>query len=137
MSNQSTIETDPAPAQQGRCEGSSTSDLFAFVGVRRIIGDPLGRLMQDEVADRIQQLVNVLRSTVGVMDALKVMEGLPGMTEREKKAFRVCTRSIEDALNEAMPEWDAIYKEIHDANAKGETRPQDSAESHNSQPHEK
>jgi hypothetical protein len=98
----------------------STSDLFAFVGVRRIIGDPTGKLMQDEVADRIQKLVNVLRNTVGVMDALKIMDGLPGMTEREKMAMRVSARSIQDALDDAMPEWDAVCKAIHDANANGD-----------------
>ncbi|MFU8894736.1 MAG: hypothetical protein ACNA8L_14045 [Luteolibacter sp.] len=104
----------------------STSDVFAFVGVSRIIGDPTGKLMQAEVADRIQKLVNVLRNTVGVMDALKSMDRLPGMTEREKMAIRVCARSIQDALDEAMPEWDAVSKAIHDANAESMRAAQDS-----------
>lgn len=62
-----------------------TTDLFAFVGVRAIIGDPYGKLMQDEVAERTQKLVNVLRETVGAMDALKLIDTLPGMTAPERK----------------------------------------------------
>ena len=94
------------------------ADLFAFVGVRKIIGDPYGKLMQDEVADRIQKLVNVLRETVGLMDSLKIAATAPAMTKAEAMMLRVCYRSMEDTLNEAMPEWDAVCKSIHEANEK-------------------
>ncbi|MES2997132.1 MAG: hypothetical protein V4733_10025 [Verrucomicrobiota bacterium] len=96
--------------------GLRTTDLFAFVGVRKIIGDPYGKLMQDEVADRIQKLVNVLRETVGVMDALRMIEGLPGMTRDEKKAIGMCREQIKEMLETAMPEYDAVCKAIHEAN---------------------
>lgn len=33
MSDQTTTETDPAPVQQGRCEGSSTSALFSLLSL--------------------------------------------------------------------------------------------------------
>ena len=91
------------------------SDIFAFVGVRRIIGDPTGKLMQDEVADRIQKLVNVLRETVGVMDAMRVLQGIP-MSPLEKKAVGISYEQIKEILERAMPEYDAVCKAIHDAN---------------------
>lgn len=97
------------------------ADLFAFAGVRKIIGDPYGKLMQDEVADRIQKLVNVLRETVGLMDSLKIAATAPSMTKAEAMMMRVCYRSMEDTLNEAMPEWDAVCKAIHEANARAMT----------------
>jgi hypothetical protein len=90
------------------------ADLFAFAGVRAIIGDPHGKLMQDEVADRIQKLVNVLRHTVGLMDALRMIEGLPSFA-RDKKGIAMCREKIADMLNEQMPEWDAVCKTIHEA----------------------
>lgn len=93
--------------------GVASTDLFAFVGVRKIIGDPLGRLMQDEVADRIQKLVNVLRETVAIMDALKLIDTLPGMTTPERKAV---ADQIREMLNEQMPEWDDVCKAVHEAN---------------------
>lgn len=96
--------------------GVASPDLFAFVGVRKIIGDPLGKLMQDEVADRIQKLVNVLRETVGIMDALKLIDTLPGMTTPERKAVAMCRDQIREMLDEQMPEWDAVCKAIHEAN---------------------
>jgi hypothetical protein len=96
--------------------GLPIRDLFAFAGVRKIIGDPYGKLMQDEVADRIQKLVNVLRETVGLMDSLKIAATAPAMTKAEAMMMRVCYRSMEDTLNEAMPEWDAVCKAIHEAN---------------------
>lgn len=97
--------------------GVASTDLFAFVGVRKIIGDPLGRLMQDEVADRIKKLANVLRETVGIMDALRMMEGLPGLLPIERSAIGLCHRQIKDMLQTAMPEYDAVCKAIHEANA--------------------
>lgn len=97
--------------------GLPIRDLFAFAGVRRIIGDPYGKLMQDEVADRIQKLVNVLRETVGIMDALKIIDGLPGMAGPERKAVAMCRDQIREMLDENMPEWDAVCKAVHEANA--------------------
>ena len=94
------------------------SDIFAFVGVRKIIGDPHGRLMQDEVAARIQKLVNVLRHTVGIMDAIDVMASLPRLEGREKKAFILCRDQIREMLDEQMPEWDAVCRAIHEAGEK-------------------
>lgn len=73
------------------------ADLFAFAGVRAIIGDPHGKLMQDEVADRIQKLCNVLRETVGLMDAMRVLQGLP-MSQPEKKAVGMCYEQIKEML---------------------------------------
>jgi hypothetical protein len=110
--HQSTMKTD----QQDSGLPLSTSDLFAFVGVRRIIGDPTGKLMQDEVADRVQKLVNVLRETVGIMDAMRVLQGLP-MSPPDKKAVGMCYEQIKEMLERAMPEYDAVCKAIHDANA--------------------
>jgi hypothetical protein len=97
-------------------------DLFAFAGVRQIIGDPYGKLMQDEVADRIQKLVNVMRQTVGIMDALRMIEGLPGMSRDEKKAISMCREQIKEMLDEQMPEWDAVCKAIHEANTPDQER---------------
>ena len=92
------------------------ADLFAFAGVRKIIGDPTGKLMQDEVVDRIQKLANVLRETVGIMDAFRMIEGLPGMSQAEKMMARVNYRTIKEMLESAMPEYDAVCKAIHEAN---------------------
>lgn len=99
---------------------SAASDIFAFVGVRKIIGDPLGRLMQDEVADRIQKLVNVLRQTVGIMDSIQILALLPSLEVREKKAFILCRNQIRKMLDEQMPEWDAVCRAIHEAGEKFE-----------------
>jgi KaiC/GvpD/RAD55 family RecA-like ATPase len=96
--------------------GLPIRDLFAFAGVRAIIGDPHGKLMQDEVADRIQKLVNVLRETVGIMDAFRMMDGLPGMSPEESLMARVAYRNISEMLDRVMPEWDAVCKAIHEAN---------------------
>lgn len=96
--------------------GIASTDMFAFVGVRKIIGDPLGRLMQDDVADRIQKLVHVLRETVGIMDALKLFDTLPGMTAPERNAVAMCRDQIREMLDEQMPEWDDVCRAIHKAN---------------------
>ena len=97
--------------------GLPIRDLFAFAGVRQIIGDPQGKLMQDEVADRIQQLVNVLRETVGVMDTLHIMRSHPSLTAGERKMMTLAMREIREALDSGMPEWRAVCKAIHEANA--------------------
>jgi hypothetical protein len=102
--------------------GLPIRDLFAFAGVRQIIGDPHGKLMQTEVADRIQKLVNVLRQTVGIMDALRMIEGLPGMSRDEKKAIGMCREQIKEMLDEQMPEWDAVCKAVHEANTDYQTK---------------
>jgi hypothetical protein len=102
--------------------GLPIRDLFAFAGVRQIIGDPHGKLMQDEVADRIQKLVNVLREMVGLMDSLKIAATAPAMTKTEAMTMGVCYRSIEATLNEAMPEWDAVCKQIYEANVASDQR---------------
>ena len=116
----------PQPAAEAESlAGVASTDLFAFVGVRRIIGDPLGRLMQDEVADRIQKLVNVLRETVGIMDALKLIDTLPGMTAPERKAVAMCRDQIREMLDEQMPEWDDVCKAVYEANAKGDSQSPD------------
>lgn len=108
----------PQPVTEAKSlVGVASTDLFAFVGVRKIIGDPRGRLMQDEVADRIQKLVNVLRETVGIMDALQLIDTLPGMTAPERKAVAMCRDQIREMLDEHMPEWDAVCKAIYEANA--------------------
>ena len=96
--------------------GLPIRDLFAFAGVRSIIGDPHGKLMQDEVADRIQKLVNVLRETVGVMDSLDIMRSHPSLTAGERKMMTLAMREIREALDSGMPEWDAVCKAIHEAN---------------------
>lgn len=123
----------PASAEQPTAEGLSSGDLFAFVGVRRIIGDPYGKLMQDEVADRIQKLVNVLRQTVGIMDTLKIIDGLPGMTGPERKAVAMCRDQIREMLDENMPEWDAVCKAVHEANAEVSDAARHGVESPNSE----
>lgn len=102
--------------------GLPIRDLFAFAGVRRIIGDPYGKLMQDEVADRIQKMVNVLRETVGVMDSLDIMRSHPSLTSGERKMMTLAMREIREALDSGMPEWNAVCKAIHEANAKGMAR---------------
>lgn len=108
--------TEPTPKEAPTPEGGlPIRDLFAFAGVRQIIGDPHGKLMQDEVADRIQEFVNVLRGTVGIMDALKLI--LPGMTAPERKAVAKCRDQIREMLDEQMPEWDDVCRAIHEANA--------------------
>jgi hypothetical protein len=104
------------PQSDNQLSPVECADLFAFAGVRQIIGDPHGKLMQDEVADRIQKLANVLRHTVGLMDALRLLEGLPSFS-RDKRGITICRDQIEDMLNEQMPEWDAVCKAIHEANA--------------------
>lgn len=107
--------------------GLPIRDLFAFAGVRAIIGDPHGKLMQDEVAERIQKLVNVLRETVGIMDALKLIDTLPGMTTPERKAVAMCRDQIREMLDEQMPDYDAVCKAIHEANVRcGGTAAKDS-----------
>jgi hypothetical protein len=110
--------------------GLPIRDLFAFAGVRQIIGDPYGKLMQDEVADRIQKLVNVMRQTVGIMDALRMIEGLPGMSRDEKKAISMCREQIKEMLDEQMPEWDAVCKAVHEANATAQTPPDSGTKDH-------
>ena len=96
--------------------GCPASDLFALAGVHKIIGDPHGKLMQDEVADRIGELVKVLQQTVGLADALEII------AEQSKSAkgaeiFRSCAGHIMEAVSEAMPEWDDVLKAVHEANA--------------------
>ena len=120
MPRKQTLKPPQPAAEAESLVAVASTDLFAFVGVRRIIGDTLGRLMQDEVADRIQKLVNVLRETVGIMDALKLIDTLPGMTTPERKAVAMCRDQIREMLDEQMPEWDAVCKAIHEANAQSE-----------------
>jgi hypothetical protein len=92
----------------------------ALTEIREMVGgDPTGKLMQDEVADRVQKLVNVLRETVGIMDAMRALQGMP-MSQPEKKAVGMCYEQIKEMLERAMPEYDAVCKAIHDANAKRE-----------------
>lgn len=110
----------PKTAEETTEGGLPIRDLFAFAGVRQIIGDPYGKLVQDEVADRIQKLVNVLRQMVGLMDSLQIAAISPAMTKADAKMMRVCYRLMEDTLNEAMPEWDAVCKQIHEANDSGQ-----------------
>ncbi len=117
MSRKQTPKPPQSVAEAESLVGVASTDLFAFVGVRRIIGDPLGNLMQDEVADRIQKLVNVLRQTVGIMDALKLIDTLPGMTAPERRAVAMCRDQIREMLDEQMPDWDAVCKAVHEANA--------------------
>ena len=77
--------------------GLPIRDLFAFAGVRRIIGDPTGKLMQDEVADRIEKLVNVLQNIVGLVDALDRLSGRPRFCRelgREVRDDRVAQRGL-------------------------------------------
>jgi hypothetical protein len=112
------------PAKQetgGGCPGATCSEfagIQALIQIREALGDPYGKLMQDEVADRIQKLVNVLRETVGLMDSLKIAATAPAMTKADAMMMRICYRSIEHTLNEAMPEWDAVCKAIDEANDK-------------------
>jgi hypothetical protein len=96
--------------------GLPIRDLFAFAGVRQIIGDPHGKLMQDEVADRIQKLVNVLQNVVGLVDALEVLNGTHKGTANT--AMRRARMMIIETVEESMPEWDVVLEQIHKANAK-------------------
>jgi hypothetical protein len=91
-----------------------STDLFAFAGVRQIIGDPHGKLMQDEVADRIQKLVNVLQNVVGLVDALEVLNGTHKGTANT--AMRRARMMIIETVEESMPEWDLVLEQIHKAN---------------------
>jgi len=93
--------------------GITHQDLFAFDGVRAIIGDPHGKLMQDEVADRIQKLVSVLQNVVGLVDALDVLDGTSKRIEISPKKAR---NMIMDTLDEAMPEWESVLEQIYNAN---------------------
>jgi hypothetical protein len=88
-------------------------DLVAFAGVRAIIGDPHGKLMQDEVADRIQKLVSVLRKVVGIVDAF---EALDGTSRRIAISPKKARWMIIQALDEAMPEWESVLQQILNAN---------------------
>ena len=101
--------------------GLPIRDLFAFAGVRQIIGDPHGKLMQDEVADRIQKLVNVLREVIGLVDALECLSGTHHGTANT--AMREARLMILDAVESGMPEWDTVISQIHKANPKAEPRP--------------
>lgn len=120
MSRKQTPKPPQPVAEAESLVGVASTDLFAFVGVRKIIGDPLGRLMQDEVADRIQKLVNVLRETVGVMDSLDIMRSHPSLTAGERKMMTLAMREIREALDSGMPEWDDVCKAIHEANGSSE-----------------
>jgi hypothetical protein len=94
--------------------GLPIRDLFAFAGVRQILGDPHGKLMQDEVADRIQKLVNVLQNVVGLVDALEVLNGTHKGTANT--AMRRVRMMIIETVEESMPEWDVVLEQIHKAN---------------------
>jgi hypothetical protein len=93
--------------------GITHKDLLAFAGVRAIIGDPHGKLMQDEVADRIQKLVAVLQNVVGLVDALDVLDGTSRRIAISPKKAR---SMIMDAIDEAMPEWESVLEQIYNAN---------------------
>jgi hypothetical protein len=95
--------------------GLPIRDLFAFAGVRKIIGDPCGKLMQDEVADRIQKLVNVLQNVLGLVDALEALNGTHKGTANT--AMRRARMMIIETVKESMPEWDVVLEQIHKANA--------------------
>jgi hypothetical protein len=91
-------------------------DLFAFTGVRQIIGDVEYKLMQTEVADRIEKLVRVLQNVAGLVDALEVLSGTHKGTANS--AMREARMRIIEALDESMPEWDAVLESIHNSNNK-------------------
>jgi hypothetical protein len=93
--------------------GITHKDLFAFAGVRAIIGDPHGKLMQDEVADRIQRLVSVLQNVVGIVDALDVIDGTSRRIAISPKKVR---NMIMESLDDSMPEWESVLEQIHNAN---------------------
>ena len=92
-----------------------SSDLLAFVGVRKIIGDPTGKLMQDEVAERIAKLVKVLQQTVGLSDAYKIL-GAECKHPKGKQIYAVASKEIISAISEVMPEWDDVLKAVYEAN---------------------
>lgn len=100
--------------QTDKLSPDECTDLFAFSGVRQIIGDPHGKLMQDEVADRIQKLVNLLQNVVGLADALEVLNGTHKGTANT--AMRKARLMIIGTVEESMPEWDAVLDQIHAAN---------------------
>ena len=101
--------------KQEASSGITHQDLFAFAGVRRIIGDPHGKLMQDEVADRIQRLVSVLQNVVGLVDSLDVLDGTSRRIAISPKKAR---NMIMDTLDEAMPEWESVLEQINKSNKK-------------------
>jgi hypothetical protein len=76
--------------------------------------------MQDEVADRIQKLVNVLQNVVGLVDALEVLNGTHKGTANT--AMRRARMMIIETVEESMPEWDVVLEQIHKANAGGMAR---------------
>jgi hypothetical protein len=71
--------------------------------------------MQDEVADRIQKLVNVLQNIIGLVDALEVLNGTHKGTANT--AMRRARMMIIETVEESMPEWDVVLEQIHKANA--------------------
>jgi hypothetical protein len=69
-----------------------------------------------ESADLIERLARTVQGTVGAMDALKMMDGFPGLSLGEKTAFRAASRQLKDVLDDTLPEWDALCQELHEAN---------------------
>jgi hypothetical protein len=98
---------------QEAASGITHQDLFAFAGVRAIIGDPHGKLMQDEVADRIQKLVSVLQNVVGLVDALDVLDRTSRRIAISPKKARSMVITI---LDKEMPEWESVIEQINKAN---------------------
>ena len=70
-----------------------------------------------EAADMIDRLVNVLRETVGIMDAFHLMSTMAKFSQSEKMMARVCRRSLKEMLETAMPDYDTVCRDVHEANA--------------------
>jgi len=111
-----TLDQSRPIKSQGAEGGRPAVPLFAFAGVRKIIGDPHGLLAEEQIDDRVQKLVNVLRKTVGVMDAFQILHGLPRLSQSERNLLKLCRDQIKEMLDEQMPEWDAVCKAIHEPN---------------------
>jgi len=54
-----------------------------------------------------------------------MIEGLPGMSQSEKMMARVNYRTIKEMLETAMPEYNAVCKAVHEANARAMTPAKD------------
>lgn len=70
-----------------------------------------------EAADLIDRLVEVMREAVGVSDAAKLAATHPSMTRDAAAAWKACGEELESAISTAMPDYDRVCREVHEANA--------------------
>ena len=70
-----------------------------------------------EAADLIDRLVEVMRQSVGCADAMKLTASHPGMTRDAAAAWKSCGEELESSISTAMPDYDRVCREVHEANA--------------------